>query len=517
MSIELVINVASKEIDIALLEKKKLVELSKEKSNPKFSVGDIYLGKVRKIMPGLNAAFVDVGYEKDAFLHYLDLGPQFRSLQKFLDFALSHTSKNVSMQKMKREKDIDKNGKITDVLRAGQYILVQIAKEPISTKGPRLTSEIALAGRNSVLIPFSDKVSVSQKISSEEEKKRLRTLLKSIRPNNYGVIVRTVAENKMVKVLDSELRSLVKKWESAFEKIRGTSPPALLISELNRTAAILRDMLNVSFNNIYVNDENFSREIKEYVNTIAPEKGKIVRLYKGSTPIFEKYGVEQQIKGSFGKTVSFKSGAYLIIEHTEALHVIDVNSGNRSKSVNNQETNALEVNLAAVDEIARQLRLRDMGGIIVIDFIDMHHQENKNQIFERMRQVMEADRTKHSILPLSKFGLMQITRQRVRPQMDINTREMCPICAGTGEISPSILLVDRIENTLDNLVTKNNLKSVVIKMHPYVAAFIEKGLFHNVRRTWQKRHKCKIKIVPVSSYNFLEFRFFDHEEHRIKF
>lgn len=421
------------------------------------------------------------------------------------------------MQKMKREKDIDKNGKITDVLRAGQYILVQIAKEPISTKGPRLTSEIALAGRNSVLIPFSDKVSVSQKISSEEEKKRLRTLLKSIRPNNYGVIVRTVAENKMVKVLDSELRSLVKKWESAFEKIRGTSPPALLISELNRTAAILRDMLNVSFNNIYVNDENFSREIKEYVNTIAPEKGKIVRLYKGSTPIFEKYGVEQQIKGSFGKTVSFKSGAYLIIEHTEALHVIDVNSGNRSKSVNNQETNALEVNLAAVDEIARQLRLRDMGGIIVIDFIDMHHQENKNQIFERMRQVMEADRTKHSILPLSKFGLMQITRQRVRPQMDINTREMCPICAGTGEISPSILLVDRIENTLDNLVTKNNLKSVVIKMHPYVAAFIEKGLFHNVRRTWQKRHKCKIKIVPVSSYNFLEFRFFDHEEHRIKF
>jgi len=517
VSIELVINVASKEIDIALLEKKKLVELSKEKSNPKFSVGDIYLGKVRKIMPGLNATFVDVGYEKDAFLHYLDLGPQFRSLQKFLDFALSHKSKNVSMQKMKREKDIDKNGKITDVLRAGQYILVQIAKEPISTKGPRLTSEIALAGRNSVLIPFSDKVSVSQKISSEEEKKRLRTLLKSIRPNNYGVIVRTVAENKMVKVLDSELRSLVKKWESAFEKIRGTTPPALLISELNRTAAILRDMLNVSFNNIYVNDENFSREIKEYVNTIAPEKGKIVRLYKGSTPIFEKYGVEQQIKGSFGKTVSFKSGAYLIIEHTEALHVIDVNSGNRSKSVNNQETNALEVNLAAVDEIARQLRLRDMGGIIVIDFIDMHHQENKNQVFERMKQVMEADRTKHSILPLSKFGLMQITRQRVRPQMDINTREMCPICAGTGEISPSILLVDRIENTLDELVTKNNLKSVVIKMHPYVAAFIEKGLIHTIRRTWQKRHKCKIKIVPVSSYNFLEFRFFDQEEHRIKF
>lgn len=515
MSIELIINVASKEIDIALLEKKKLVELSKEKTNPKFSVGDIYLGKVRKIMPGLNAAFVDVGYEKDAFLHYLDLGPQFRSLQKFLDFVLSRKSKNASMQRMRREKDIDKNGKISDVLRGGQLILVQIAKEPISTKGPRLTSEIALAGRNCVLIPFNDKISVSQKITSDEEKKRLKTLLKSICPNNYGVIIRTVAENKMVKVLDSELRNLVKKWESAFEKLRGTVAPALVISELNRTSAILRDILNVSFNSILVNDENFSLEIKEYISTIAPEKEKIVKYYRGSTPIFEKYGVEQQIKGSFGKTVSFKSGAYLIIEHTEALHVIDVNSGNRSKSMNNQETNALEVNLAAVDEIARQLRLRDMGGIIVIDFIDMHTQENKNKVFERMRNEMESDHTKHSILPLSKFGLMQITRQRVRPEMAVNTREKCPTCAGTGEISPSVLLVERIENTLTELVKANDKNRVILKLHPYVAAFIEKGLINSLKRTWQKRHKCKIKIVPVSSYDFLEFRFFDEKSKKI--
>jgi ribonuclease G len=515
VSIELIINVTSKEIDIALLEKKKLVELSKEKSNPKFSVGDIYLGKVRKIMPGLNAAFVDVGYQKDAFLHYLDLGPQFRSLQKFLDLSLSPKNRNISMQKMRREKDIDKNGKIADVLRNGQLILVQIAKEPISTKGPRLTSEIALAGRNSVLIPFNDKVSVSQKITSDEEKKRLRTLLKSIRPNNYGVIVRTVAENKMVKVLDSELRGLVKKWESAFGKIRGASPPSLIISEVNRTTAILRDMLNVSFNNIYVNDENFSREIKEYISTIAPEKENIVKRYKGTTPIFEKFGIEKQIKGSFGKTVSFKSGAYLIIEHTEALHVIDVNSGNRSKSVDNQETNAMEVNLAAVDEIARQLRLRDMGGIIVIDFIDMHSQENKNKVFERMRKVMEADRTKHSILPLSKFGLMQITRQRVRPEMEINTRETCPTCAGTGEISPSILLVERIENTLAEIMEVKKPKQVILKVHPYVAAFIEQGFFKSPKRSWQKRYKCKIRLVAVSSYDFLQFHFFDGQENKI--
>jgi ribonuclease G len=511
VSKELVIDVASNEIDIALLENKKLVELNKEKSNPKFSVGDIYLGRVRKIMPGLNAAFVDVGYEKDAFLHYLDLGPQFRSLQNYLNAALTRKGKLVTMQKFKREKDIDKNGKITDVLTSGQFILVQIAKEPISTKGPRLTSEIAIAGRNMVLMPFHDKVSVSQKITSEEEKNRLRTLLQSIRPQNYGIIVRTVAESKMVKVLDEELRNLEKKWETAFEKLRGTNPPALIISELTRTAAILRDLLNVSFNNIYVNDETAAREIKDYISTIAPEKEKIVNYYKGSTPIFEKFGLEKQIKASFGKTISFKSGAYLIIEHTEALHVIDVNSGNRSKSLDSQETNALEVNMAAAEEIARQLRLRDMGGIIVIDFIDMHSMDNKNKVFERMKQVMEDDRTKHSILPLSKFGLMQITRQRVRPEMDINTREKCPTCSGTGEISPSVLLVDKIEITLADLIKKYNFKKTTLRLHPFIASHIEKGWLFSLRSKWQRLYRCRIKIVPISSFDFLEYRFFNSE------
>lgn len=509
MSKELVIDVGSNVIDIALLEKKKLVELSKEKSNPKFSVGDIYLGKVRKIMPGLNAAFVDVGYEKDAFLHYLDLGPQFRTLQKFLNVALTRKGKMVGMPRFNREKDIDKNGKISDVLTTGQYILVQVAKEPISTKGPRLTSEIALAGRNMVLMPFNDKVSVSQKIKTEEEKKRLKTLILSIRPPNYGIIVRTVAENKMVKVLDEELRSLEKKWENAFERIRGTVPPSLIIGEVSRTTAILRDILNVTFNNIYVNDENAYREIREYISTIAPEKEKIVSLYNGSTPIYEKFGIEKQIKASFGKTVSFKSGAYLIIEHTEALHVIDVNSGNRSKVVDNQETNALEVNIAAVEEIARQLRLRDMGGIIVIDFIDMHHQENKNKVFEHMRLAMLEDRTKHSILPLSKFGLMQITRQRVRPEMAINTREKCPTCAGTGEISPSVLLVDRMENMLGEIVKKYTGKKIIIRSHPYVASHISKGWLFSVGAKWGRMFHLRIRIEPISSYDFLEYHFIE--------
>jgi ribonuclease G len=508
VSKELIIDTSSSDVSIALLEDKKLVELNKEKSNPKFAVGDIYLGKVKKLMPGLNAAFVDVGYEKDAFLHYLDLGPQVRSLHRYLDACINRRGKNISFQKFKRERDIDKEGTITDVLVQGQLVMVQIAKEPISTKGPRLTSEISIAGRNLVLMPFHDKVSVSQKIQSVEERNRLKTLIQSIKPHNYGIIVRTVAEGKKVKDLDTELKGLVRKWENAFDNLKGIKPPHLFIGEINRTSAILRDILNVSFNSITVDDEIIFREIKDYISTIAPEKEKIVKLHKGEVPIFEHYGVEKQIKSAFGKTVSFKNGAYLIIEHTEALHVIDVNSGNRSKNVTNQESNAFETNLSAAEEIARQLRLRDMGGIIVIDFIDMQSSDHKQKINEKIKQTMENDRAKHSILPLSKFGLMQITRQRVRPEMHISTTEKCPTCNGTGEISPSILFVDKIENQIGTLLVKEKYKVLVLKLHPYVAAYLKRGLIP-LNLKWRFRFKTRIRVVSISSYDFLEYHIFN--------
>jgi len=507
VSKELIIDVTSCDISIALIENKRLVELNSEKSNLKFSVGDIYLGRVKKLMPGLNAAFIDVGYEKDAFLHYLDLGPQFKTLHRYLDLAQRRKGKLLSLQKFNREKDIDKEGKITSVLNAGQSVLVQVSKEPISTKGPRLTSEISLAGRNIVLLPFSDKVSVSQKIESNEEKNRLKTLLKSIKPNNYGIIVRTVAEGRKVKDLDSELRNLVRKWEASFEYLRGIKPPQLFLGELKRTSTILRDILNVQFNNIYVNDDIIYKEIKEYIVTIAPEKEKIVKLYKGAAPIFEHFGVEKQIKASFGKTVSFKNGAYLIIEHTEALHVIDVNSGNRAKTAGDQETNAVQVNLAAADEIARQLRLRDMGGIIVIDFIDMQTAEHKQKVNDKMKEAMSSDRAKHSILPLSKFGIMQITRQRVRPEMHISTNEKCPTCGGTGEISPSILFVDKMENTILNLLATQKHSKLILKIHPYIASYLKKGIFSWRLKLWL-RTRCRIKITSISSYDFLEYHLF---------
>jgi len=505
---ELIIDVTTLDINIALLEDKKLVELNKEKSNIQFSVGDIYLGRIKKIMSGLNAAFVNVGYEKDAFLHYHDLGPQFKSLLNYLHLAIKRKGKQPLMEKYKREFDIDKNGKISKVLSAGQLVLVQISKEPISTKGPRLTSEISIAGRNLVLIPFNDKVSVSQKISSSEERNRLKTLLQSIKPNNYGVIIRTVAEGKKVKDLDNELRNLVRKWESSFDSLKELKPPHLFIGELNRTSAILRDMLNVSFNNIFVNNETIYREIIDYISTIAPEKERIVKLYKGSSPVFEHFGIEKQLKSSFGKTVSFKNGAYLIIEHTEALHVIDVNSGNRSKSAGDQETNALEINIAAAEEIARQLRLRDMGGIIVVDFIDMQSSRHKQMVNEKMKETMSFDRSKHTILPLSKFGLMQITRQRVRPEMNISTTEICPTCRGTGEISPSILYIDNIENQISSILLIRKYKLITLRVHPYIAAFIKKGLW-SLRIKWRFKFKCKIKVISISSYDFLEYHILD--------
>lgn len=509
VSKDLIIDAGVSEISLALLEDKHLTELNKEKRNVRFSVGDIYLGKVRKIMPGLNAAFINMGYEKDAFLHYLDLGAQFRTQHKYYTTAVRRQGKVTPLHKIKPEEDIDKDGKISDVLNAGQTVIVQITKEPISTKGPRLASEISLAGRNLVLIPFSDKVSISSKIESPEEKNRLKTLVQSIKPKNYGVIVRTVAEGKKVAVLDAELKELVKRWESAFtgirKEIRG---PRLFIGEMSRTSTILRDMLNVTFNSIHVNDAALADEIRNYIGEIAPEKKKIVKLYNGTAPIFDHFGVNKQIKALFGKTVSFKHGAYLIIEHTEALHVIDVNSGNRARSGNDQEANALEVNMEAAKEIARQLRLRDMGGIIVVDFIDMQSAENKQILFEKMKEVMAADRTKHNILPLSKFGLMQITRQRVRPEMNIFTDEQCPACQGTGQIRPAILFEDQLENVLSMIVDRIKTRKLVLNVHPFVASYLKKGLFP-VLWKWNLKYKISLRVQASESYHMLEYHFLD--------
>ncbi|MGL4853268.1 MAG: Rne/Rng family ribonuclease [Phocaeicola sp.] len=509
MTSELIIDVQPKEISIALLEDKNLAEYQKEGRTASFNVGNMYLGRVKKIMPGLNACFVDVGFEKDAFLHYLDLGAQFNSYQKYLKQVSSDRKKLYPISKATILPDLEKEGTVSTALQQGQEVLVQIVKEPISTKGPRLTCEISFPGRHLVLIPFNDKVSVSQKIKSSEERARLKQLLQSIKPKNFGVIVRTVAEGKRVAELDSELKALLKQWEDAITKVqKSTKPPTLVYEENSRTVAMLRDLFNPSYENIYINDETVFNEIKDYVSLIAPERAGIVKLYTGKLPIFDNFAVTKQLKSSFGKTISYKSGAYLIIEHTEALHVVDVNSGNRSKASNGQEANALDVNLGAADELARQLRLRDMGGIIVVDFIDMAVAENRQKLYERMCQNMQKDRAKHNILPLSKFGLMQITRQRVRPAMDITTEEACPTCFGKKTIRPSILFTDTLESKIDYLSNKLKIKKFTLYIHPYTAAYIQQG-WVSLKRKWQMKYGMGIKIVPDQNLAYLQYIFKD--------
>ena len=506
---ELVVDVQPKEVSIALLEDKSLVELQSEGRNISFSVGNMYLGRIKKLMPGLNACFVDVGYEKDAFLHYLDLGPQFNSLEKFVKQTLSDKKKLNSISKATLLPDLDKDGTVSNTLKVGQEVVVQIVKEPISTKGPRLTSEISFAGRYLVLMPFGDKVSVSSKIKSGEERARLKQLINSIKPKNCGVIVRTVAEGKRVAELDAEMKILTKRWEDALVKVQKTQKrPQLIFEETGRAVAMLRDLFNPTYENIYVNDEDVFHEVKHYVSLIAPEKANIVKLYTGTVPIFDNFNVTKQIKSSFGKTVNYKHGAYLIIEHTEALHVVDVNSGNRSHSDNGQEANALDVNLGAADELARQLRLRDMGGIIVVDFIDMNLAEDRQLLYERMCKNMQKDRARHNILPLSKFGLMQITRLRVRPSMDVNVEEVCPTCFGKGKIKSSIIFTDQLESKIDRLVKKIGVKTFYLHVHPYVAAYINKGVW-SLKRKWQLRYGLGVHIVPSQKLAFLQYEFYD--------
>ncbi len=505
---ELIVRSNSDAVDFALLKDGKLTELHKEEDSNDFSVGDILIAKIRKPVTGLNAAFVNVGYEKDAFLHYHDLGPQLSSMLKFIKRASTGKLRDYSLKNFPFEKDIDKHGSINDVIKSNQSLLVQIVKEPISTKGPRISSELSIAGRYLVMVPFSDRISVSQKIGSKEEKDRLKRLVKSIKPKGFGVIIRTVAEGKKVAELDKDLQNLLSKWTAMCKKLYKAPHPSKVMVELNRASSILRDVFNDTFTGIHVDDETLYEQIKDYVSEIAPQKESIVKLYKSSVPIFEKFGIERQIKTSFGRTASMSKGAYLIIEHTEALHVIDVNSGNRSNKAKNQEDTALEVNLLSASEIARQLRLRDMGGIIVVDFIDMGKAQHRRKLFDHLRDEMKDDRAKHKILPPSKFGLVQITRQRVRPEMNIKTTEEDPT-GKNGEVEAPIVLIDKINSDLERIL-KNQKKDqgIILNTHPFIAAYLTKG-FPSMRSKWFLEHKKWIKIQPRDAYTYLEYRFKD--------
>jgi ribonuclease G len=514
MNKELIIRSGENAVDFALLKDGKLIELHKEEEKgSNFLVGDIFVAKIRKPVPGLNAAFVNVGFEKDAFLHYHDLGPALLSYLKFIKLVNTGKIKDFSLKTFQFEKEIDKDGAISDILSANQSILVQVVKEPISTKGPRISSELSFAGRFLVLVPFSDRVSISQKIEEKEEKDRLKKLVQAVKPKGFGVIVRTVAEGKKTEELEKDLQNLMNRWTAMCKKLPTAHHPSKVLGELNKASSILRDVFNDTFTGIHIDDEELYQETKDYLAEIAPDKQKIVKFYQSNdTPLFEKYHIERQIKTSFGRTVSMSKGAYLIIEHTEALHVIDVNSGNRSNKATNQEDTALEVNMIAAAEIARQLRLRDMGGIIVVDFIDMQNPENRQVLYNFLKEEMSDDKAKHKILPPSKFGLVQITRQRVRPEVNIETREENPNNL-SGDVDAPIQIIDKIAFSLEKIIKEHN--NVKLNVHPFVAAYLKKG-FPSIRSKWFLEHKKWIKIIPRDAYTYLEYHFFDSTGKEIK-
>ena len=512
ISKEIVITSHGNEVQVAVLEDKKLMEIHREKSSMQFSVGDIYLGKVKKIMPGLNAAFVDVGSDKEAFLHYLDLGVNARTVNAFVSQAVTTGKRSIS--RVQYLDEVPKNGRISDVITSGQQLMVQVAKEPISTKGPRVTTEVSFAGRYLVLVPFNDKVTISQKIRSSEERKRLKSLVQGIKPRNFGVIIRTNAEHHTAEELSADLDHLRYKWDTAVENLFASKPPVRVSQEEDCISSLLREMLNDSFQAIHVDTPDAFKEVKSFVHLYSPDKENIVKLYNDKQPIFERFSVAKQIKSSFGKVVTVRSGVYLIIEHTEAMHVIDVNSGNRVKSSQTPEENALNTNLIAAAEIARQLRLRDMGGIICIDFVDLHDAKNRLALYKAMEEFMANDKAKHTILPLNKFCVMQITRQRVRQATIIETTEQCPTCRGTGKVKPPILIEDDLANMLEFLFDKQGEKGVTIMVHPFVAAYLKQG-FPSILMKWRWKYKKRIKLVANQSYHLMEHHFFNLDKDEI--
>lgn len=493
MSNELIIRKSSSGIEIALLSDKKLTELHKEQFDTAFQVGDFYMGKVRKISPSLNAAFVDLKSEKDGFLTYFDLGPNIKSIQKFVQMVRQNPRLTADLDHFEFEERTNKAGKISQTIRNGELLLVQVTKEPIANKGPKITCDISIPGRYFILVPFSSTISVSRKIGNTKEKNRLKDLANSLKPKNFGVIIRTIAEGVALEELDKDLRELMKKWDDLVLGLRKAAVGQRITNNENRLESLLRDIVNDSFTQIATDDQEIHQLLESTLNRYHLDTQKVLRLYSGKVPIFDQYGITKQIKSAFGKNVPFSGGAYLVIEHTEALHVIDVNSGSTSFDPQNREENVFQINIEAVHEIARQIRLRDLGGIIVVDFIDMKDPKNKTALHQKLKEVMATDRARHTILPITKFGLVQITRERVRPALEITNQELCSSCLGTGKADSSVQLLEKIENEVVYLWEQMNQKNITLKAHPLIINYFTQG-FPSKRLKWWMQFRKWLRV-----------------------
>lgn len=489
---EIIINSALRETRLAILENNKLADLFVELPENERMVGDIYLGRVVNVVRGMRAAFIDIGQEQDAFLHFSDIG---QSLIEYGDYInLESTGA-----------DIPKNNR-RPVPRQGQDLLVQIIKEPISNKGCRITTELSIPGRFFVLVPNSNVLGVSKKIGQLKERRRLKHLVREMRPKGFGVIIRTDAENKDDSVLRADFEGLLKKWQQIAKKLKTVQPPTLVFKDLGMASSVIRDLFTEDVSRVVVDDSKQFKEIQRYLKDVAPELVSRVERYSGNRPIFDAFGIEEEIEKSLSRKVWMKSGGYIIFDHTEALVAIDVNSG-KFMGRRGHDENSLRINLEAAKEIARQLRLRDIGGIIVIDFIDMTDTSYRRILYNEFKKELRRDRAQSNISPISEFGLIEMTRERIRPSLMHTYSDVCPTCNGIGRVSSKPSIITKVERAIRRVRAATDEKSFVLEVNPEIGQILSRGLRSHIRRMMWK-YWVVIEVVEKETLKPEEFKFY---------
>lgn len=506
---EIVINSTATQTRVAIVEDGLLADFFVDYPENRRTVGDIYLGKVARVLPGIKAAFIDIGMKHDAFLHFSDIGESTKQLQEIIGEEDSDVEEDEEDATIKTDVQ-NKNGSGSlrpqiPKLQKGEQILVQITKEPVNNKGVRVSSSISLAGRFCVILPFDGKVGISKKISDFKERKRLRQIARGILPKNYGLIIRTVAKDQPESALRDDLNNLMKTWHEIEAAIKTEKPPALIYQDMNTTSSVIRDLFTPDITKVFIDSKKLYKQIKNYVSVVQPSLVDKIELFPSGGSIFESFKIEEQIKTLMSRKVPLPSGGYLIIEHTEAMVVVDVNSGRYAKS-KDQELNSLKTDLEAAREIARQLRLRDIGGIIVVDFIDLEEEKNKKKIFDELKKEFRRDRAKVSILPMSDFGLIQITRQRVRQNIMQTMKETCPYCLGSGLLTKHSHILYDLEDWLKKFKKTSKERSLILKCHPLFAARLREGKDVSLFKL-QLKYLVRIKIEEDNNLRIGQLKF----------
>jgi ribonuclease G len=510
---EIIINSTSTQTRVAITEDGNLVDFFVDYPESRRMVGDIYIGRVARVLPGIRAAFIDIGMKHDAFLHFSDIGDRTHQLQEMLgeEIPAGDELEQANSQDDQSNGDGERTRNYNvPKLRKGQEIIVQITKEPVNNKGVRVTSSVSLPGRFCVLLPYDNKVGISKKIIEYRERRRLRYIARSIIPENYGLIIRTVAKNQTEQAVKDDLELLMKTWNEIEKNAKSEEPPSLIYQDLSTTSSVIRDLFNSDVSRVFIDSKKLHREIKSYLNIVQPSVSDKIELYKSQAEIFEDFKIDEQINSLMGRKVPLPSGGYLLIEHTEAMYVIDVNSGRYARS-KEQELNSLKTDLEASREIVRQMRLRDIGGIIVIDFIDLEEEKNRKKIFDELKKEFRKDRAKVSILPMSDFGLVQITRQRIRQNIIQTMKDVCPECMGTGLITKESHLIYDLEVWLKKFNKRSREKNVIIKCNPATATKIRSGKvmsFFGFKMKYLFRYFLHLKLEEDERIKPGNFRFF---------